>query len=476
MCQNVKYVNNKYIHRNLLVDCGKCPACQQKKAAARANRIRNTVADGNICLFVTLTYKNEFVPYIVRDDLSVGYNDVSVYRDKTCRYNRHGKGDDYSQSLDVSDGCTVGVVKDLYVHSQHQIDKLLDLNRSVSGRVGVCWFRDVQNFNKRLRQILKRNYGFKESYQSFCCSEYGSTSQRPHFHLLLFIPKDFENTFRSAIVKAWPYADSDRTAKFIEVARDCASYVSSYVNCGSDVSEILQTSSFRQKHSYSKYFGLGVKSFSLPEILKKVDESDLRYYSTVNIGGVANVVGFPIPKYVINRYFPVFKGFTRIAPDALDGVLLCPERLFEYKESLDYSSIDIYRIKVLLDNAFKKYNIITGNNRFDFVIDFKRVWTCRKSTVLRDSLQSVSDVNEWKSFYDNNLDLFPTFTTFGVHKGVSAPTLFSLGYNLEDFQLNPNMIESRVKETARLSSLYFAMCKQRKVTNYVMSNGLQLNV
>ena len=65
MCTHSKYVYNKYTRRKVLVPCGRCEACQQKKAALRANRIRNNVSNGYIALFITLTYKNEFVPYIL---------------------------------------------------------------------------------------------------------------------------------------------------------------------------------------------------------------------------------------------------------------------------------------------------------------------------------------------------------------------------------------------------------------------------
>ena len=68
MCDFTKYVYNKYIRKSLAVECGKCPACLQRKANARAMRIRNH-NDGKLCLFITCTYDNRFVPYVKVDDL-----------------------------------------------------------------------------------------------------------------------------------------------------------------------------------------------------------------------------------------------------------------------------------------------------------------------------------------------------------------------------------------------------------------------
>lgn len=67
MCQNRRYVRNAYTGKYILSDCGHCPSCIQKKASRRATRIRNNY-NGNIALFVTLTYDNAGVPYFDIND------------------------------------------------------------------------------------------------------------------------------------------------------------------------------------------------------------------------------------------------------------------------------------------------------------------------------------------------------------------------------------------------------------------------
>ena len=61
MCTNAHYVTNVYTGKRLLVRCGKCEACQQEKATARSNRIRNNLKDGYIALFSTHTYSNNWL-------------------------------------------------------------------------------------------------------------------------------------------------------------------------------------------------------------------------------------------------------------------------------------------------------------------------------------------------------------------------------------------------------------------------------
>ena len=69
MCTHSRFIFNPYSRKNVLVKCGKCPSCLQEKAFARAQRIKNNYSDGTICLFFTLTYSNDFIPYIDRDDV-----------------------------------------------------------------------------------------------------------------------------------------------------------------------------------------------------------------------------------------------------------------------------------------------------------------------------------------------------------------------------------------------------------------------
>ena len=465
MCVKSHYIYNRYIKKSVLVDCGKCPSCLQQKAAHRANRIRNNVEDGQICLFVTLTYDNDFVPYVRAIDVYNEVDSLTVYRDATIRRVR------------VSDDYKLGYkkVKETYVLDTFWThDMWLDTDNSnikelnkKSGCIGICYYKDLQNFYKRLRQNLKRKYNFNDKFTTFSCSEYGGHSYRPHFHALIFIPQSCESIFRTAIVESWPYGDRDRTARFIEVARDCASYVSSYVNGGSLLHSLLSFPYFRQKHSYSKGFGLGVSCFNLPALLKKVESGDMRYYSKVLSQGESSFASFPVPKYVINRYFPIFKGFSRLYSDEIYNVILYPTHISEYRQRLEFSPDDERKIFIRLTNAYEYFHKVTGLNRYDYALYFVRVWTLYKSVVLMDSYNEVTNTLLWLDFYENIGDL-----KFGL---VSAPSLTGL-FDVTCFQSDPNKTHYRLLKESRLVPLYFKLCKQKVVTNQVMAEGLGLAV
>ena len=113
------------------------------------------------------------------------------------------------------------------------LDNLLMLN-GTENSVGVCFYKDLQNFFKRLRINLSRRFQYEGDFSFYACSEYGETSGRPHFHVLLFIPSFQEALFRTACVESWPYADWSKLRRGIEVAKDMSNYCASYVNRSSD--------------------------------------------------------------------------------------------------------------------------------------------------------------------------------------------------------------------------------------------------
>ena len=85
MCINSRYIWNPYSRSSVLVKCGKCDACLQEKAQQRTRRIRNNIRQGEIVLFVTLTYANDYIPYITKTDLLSDSPFINVYRDNDIR-------------------------------------------------------------------------------------------------------------------------------------------------------------------------------------------------------------------------------------------------------------------------------------------------------------------------------------------------------------------------------------------------------
>ena len=487
MCTNQRYIFNRYSRKAVLVKCGHCPACLQEKACARANRIRNNFDGSHIALFVTLTYTNDFVPYVRRSDLYSDSLDVYVYRNCSGRFT-------YSRfsGLSFSKKRETVILDSVYVPEESRLDGSVRDLPSLTGLghdcVGVTYYPDLQNFFKRLRQIIIRDYEKVPEFSYFSCSELGGHTYRPHFHGLLFIRPDDEEIFRSAILKAWPYADKRRTKKYIEVAKDASSYVASYVNSNTSLYPLFQVSQFKPSHSMSKGFGVVLDCFSLRSVLSKIDARDLHYYSRKKFDGTSVAVPLSLPEYVVNRYFPKFKGFGRLAASQLRRILLAPESvgyvLGDHNYLIDYhdkylarswslpigccsdvdnlcysfSPAETYQIYVRLENAYQRFHAETGLGRFDYCYYYMLVWSLLSLTRLKDSLTGVEAVEDWSDYYENANDL-----EFSL---VRNDSLQDLDLTL---QLDPNKRVDIVSKTNNFMVLFDKLDKRKKVTNYIMA-------
>lgn len=495
MCTHSRFVYNKYIKRNVLVSCGHCEACLQEKACACSNRIRNNVRSGTIALFVTLTYTNDFVPYVSRQSLYEN-SEILVLRRSSGRfvYNRHENRISFRKSPGIQIIRQVGL-------DVPELNSIVPTYQSLNGLsndcIGVLYYPDLQNFFKRLRVILSRHYNYENEFSYFACSELGAQTKRPHFHTLIFIRKDDETVFRRAILEAWPFADSRRTSEYIEVARDAASYVSSYVNCHTDLFPLFQNDAFKPKHSYSKHFGVMLDVFSLSSILSKIDTGDLYYYSRTKFDGETDVLPVPIPKYVLNRYFPQFKGFSRLPLLQLRQLLLEPASAgfllrdatvdFKYRTAgkvydltfnsspdllsplYHYSCKETYRIYVSLENAYQYFHRETGLNRYDYMLYYIRCWNLHFSISFYQPFKDITVLDDYADFYSNTFVLEPLSPCHLRRRWLLnkfAPTLSGVKGLLPD----PNERESVKHLTAVFTELFYKLDKEKKVLNFSMSH------
>lgn len=468
MCTNMRYIYNKYINKSVYVPCGKCESCLQQKATYRANRIRNNVAIGTLPLFITLTYKPDSIPYVLREDLLLKKLDVPVYRDSSYRVvRRNGQYDMFEKRSSGTRQIDSLYISNEFYNDSHSCSAIVSTPHprgSRKGVIGIAYYKDIQNFEKRLKQKLKRNYGLNDSFSYYQCSEYGETTFRPHFHLLIFAPESKVDAYKSAIIESWPFADRNRTAEYIEVARNAASYVASYVNKSNDFPLLFKTHAFREKHSYSQGFGKALHCFSLSNILQKVDGGTLTYNALQIKDGIPCFVSYVIPEYVVNRYFPKFKGYSRLTSDSLAVVLQSPQRLRHFGWLEPYTDDDIKKMSVSTRNAYKRYFDETGKSFFDYIIDYIRVWNCHKSTIYRQFMMKNDEENTWYEAYDNMYEL--------IAGSVCSLNLMNYFRNqdikINELQLNPNKYLDRVLQTERLRSVFHKTVKQRKVVNLVM--------
>ena len=465
MCTNMRWVKNPYLHTSILVPCGHCPACQQQKANARASRIKNNLSKGKVNLFVTLTYKNEFVPYIDRREICWRPDVINVYRN--CSIRKVRKGSDYSIGNKYEYGRTL--IDEIPASSDFYKDGFSSSLRDINGMmncISVCYYKDIQNFYKRLRQNLKRKFNYDKPFDFFQCSEYGPTTMRAHFHGLLTVDACDIDLFKEAIIESWPFDSIYRRRRGIEVAKDASSYVASYVNKSHSLSSLLSQNPFRQKHSYSEGYGMGNVNFSLSEIQKKVSNGYLEFDCVVPRDGVPEIASLSIPKYVINRYFPKFKGYSRLTNNQIRELLLNPRRYARYAKVFDLNQRQIHEVITRLENSWMRYQSLTNCRlRYSYADAYIDTWSCFERTKFKRFYEGLPllPANEW---YDN----------LGcVASGlIEAPTLLPILdnpiYDTNPDAYDPNKFTSRVELTRHLEDLFYKKEKTRKVTNHIMAS------
>lgn len=205
---------------NINVACGKCIPCQNAKRS-RLNLLLDLEAEGSkYCEFITLTYSDEFCPWI--DFTNAMYGRTFENYD-TMRFPIHF-GDRYvnrylrGKYIKVRDNnyrefYTLPLGGALYGDLQEMIsaynDRYLQYQKRFPERnftapchrkfaVRFLYFPDVQKYIKRLNKLFHAKY--KSTFRYFVVGEYGTNGLRPHWHLLLFHNCDnFRRDMRNVI-------------------------------------------------------------------------------------------------------------------------------------------------------------------------------------------------------------------------------------------------------------------------------------
>lgn len=504
MCLNKRYITN-YYGRSILVKCGHCPACLQEKAISRVNKIHANNKKDYIPLFCTFTYQNKFVPYFDLDELLTTkvwhineipdrnggshldptfvhsdskripgftqFKEVSIYRDSSHRFVRKNKDYKLKRKI-VSDRELLDTIVLPYPLCDTEAYKFLQNKRTHIGQaphVGVCYYKDAQDFVKRLRRYLSyRNYDKTFSY--YICSEYGPATCRPHFHALFFVPYSDVFFWKCALSKAWSFDDGRQAFRNIQIAKKAAAYVSSYVNCDSSVPEVFKiVKALKPCHHTSQGFGLALQSFTLPAILKAFERRDLRYVRDRVKKGTLIMDNLLYPEYVLRRYFPKIKGFSRLSTDALQFISTRPQNLEYYASQLDYSTEDLTNNIKLLTSK-KSLCASLGLSPFDYPFVYSQIWSVRASNMMEDFYKTIVQPPDNYYAYDNIADYLIT--------GYGSESFDQLNFckPYAGFILDPNDFPlNRSKHYALLQS-YESYSKDRKIRNRIYSQTPNFNV
>lgn len=237
-CQHPRTVVNKYTQESVVVPCGCCPSCVLRRSGIQTNLLTTYSAQFRYVYFVTLTYASRFLPTLAvsvvetcTDDIA----DVSVVPDinslDACDPNTYLFGFrsvPRSSSVRLKNSTVERTFKDPEIEfiypmkSEELLFILGKIKHNVPNRIPYACNRDLDLFLKRLR-----SYCPDEKLCYYAVSEYGPSSFRPHWHLLLFSNSErFSKVVCENVSKAWSYGRCD-----VSLSRGFAApYVASYVN------------------------------------------------------------------------------------------------------------------------------------------------------------------------------------------------------------------------------------------------------
>lgn len=535
MCLYQREIVNGQTHQHFFAKCGKCPSCLQEKALRRTVKIQDhyNPAIHKHPIFLTLTYHTDYVPYIYQDDFDAWINgdmlEVPVYREHDV-YITTKKGEtiktDHGLKL-LGTFSADSLSTDSYQFNFDDLDLENPVNKVLPklhkkakghhvtdpyGRVGVLWSDEIPKFFKRLRSKLERKYHVNTKFSYYYVGEYGGQYHRPHWHIVIYFdaPISFEDWQRFALAchEAWPFQVWNKLPRSLEQALSPASYLGSYISRDQLLPSIFYiNSSFRPCARHSLGFGFGRSEFSRTEIEKKIDDGALTICRNINKDGVPTDVYLPIPTYVVHRYYPKFKGYSRCSFDEIYNLLrlsyhyakvgvyafdsdpfeMTPEQSY-HKAQIDQLLPFLSRIKDKLEWVEEDVNLILKRLRNIIIrenIDdissyawyYYRAWQVRMNTIHNADYLSIQheDVISQFTHYYNTLQF--VYNEIWMNPLCKLPD--SAFYKVfqhwhgqhPNFQLNANLYPCNIQKTAKLQDIYYKYRKNRLTSEFSLKNG-----
>lgn len=339
-CQNPRTIVNKYTNEPVLVPCGSCPSCILRRSGIQTNLLTAYSAQFRYVYFVTLTYAPRFLPTLEVSVVEACTDDIA---DVSCvpNINDLDAGDDNtylfgfrsvsrSASVKLKSSTVKRTFKDPKVRFSYpmkpkELLTILDkVKHNIPNRIPYVCNRDLDLFLKRLR-----SYYPNEKLRYYAVSEYGPTSFRPHWHLLLFSNSErFSETVCENVSKAWSYGRCDASLSRGFSAPYVASYVNSFValpDFYTQMPKVVRPKSFHSiGFTESNLFPREVRIAEIDEVADKclngVGISRNGYFRTIK----------PSWPYLL-RLFPRFSDSIRKLPSnvyqLLSAAFTAPERV-----------------------------------------------------------------------------------------------------------------------------------------------------
>lgn len=219
-----------YRYDTMVVPCGKCMACIQKRQNDYAFRLRAEAERRCSMVFLTLTYNDDNLPLVStlwRSSKESGECERLTEPEFVC-YSR--REDFYSYRQDFAN------IKPTKFPRYIDTPLIEDDEYSYFTRMtpSVCR-KDVQNWLKLCRVYFERKLNRKLDFSYSICSEYGSRYCRPHYHCC-FLGLSYEDAEQFARLWKFGFYKLEQVFRVNPDGSDgfgkVASYVAKYVSKG----------------------------------------------------------------------------------------------------------------------------------------------------------------------------------------------------------------------------------------------------
>lgn len=312
-CENPKMIYSNELQQFVLVSCGKCTTCRNRRTYKWVNALDSESQCHKYTFFVTLTYNDESLPAYFYDEDMTG---LVSNRDSLPRIPLH----------------------DLQGWLSDDRDKDYLLGRLVHplGLPVICP-KDLSNFFKRFNKYIYKNVTHHYSnFRYFAAWEYGPKTFRPHAHLLMWFDNDeIAVRFNEILSSSWSLGYFDGSAVYSNGGR---SYVAKYCNKSLHLPQVYYFPKFASKVQFSKSPSIG----SLPFLDEEVRDFFYRkpIERTIFNSRSGKFVTLPIEQSFKDRFFPKCpeyyrrSHFNRVTLYA--ATALIPSTTFqEFRSSLD---------------------------------------------------------------------------------------------------------------------------------------------
>lgn len=235
-CLHPQKIKNKYTGETLVVPCGSCFACLNKKAS-RNKRLCELEEMGSYryTYFLTLTYTDRDIPIVELFPSGVSDRGYPTYDAYVVQGDDEYLGTALNEEpIEITD------------------DSMRIINeKSTLGHNRISWlcYRDIQLFMKRFRKKIQKDYAEKIRY--YIAGEYGPTTFRAHWHLILFSQTQLPYQIRKDIYQIWNKGriDYDRSKG------GCVSYAAAYSNSSYALPNLYKDLKISPISRHSSYLG-----------------------------------------------------------------------------------------------------------------------------------------------------------------------------------------------------------------------------